>query len=243
MNFYSGISDHYDDIFQNTDEQVRFLTPHLTPLPKKIADLGCATGKLANELAAQGHQVLGIDFDARMIEHARTEARSRGLSTQFEVADIADLGKFVPASHLDVISCFGNTLVHLPSPEAMEKLAAKIRLTLVPGGWFVGQIINYDRILDQNITELPTIDNEQVRFDRKYIFTPGKPRFSFETTLTIKASEAEFKYSVMLFPLRRNQLAEIFSKSGYQYYEFFADAERHDWKQDSYALWFAARNQ
>ena len=62
------------------------LEPEFTPLLEDLAagatvlDLGCGTGRLANELARRGHEVVGVDESAEMLVHldtAVTPVRSR----------------------------------------------------------------------------------------------------------------------------------------------------------------------
>ena len=252
MEFYSSIADVYDNIFQGTDDQIEFLNPHLYPGPRTIADLGCATGKLANALAAEGNQVLGMDLDPTMIQKATQEAREQGLSTRFVVGRLEALSLFLKPDTQDLITCFGNTLVHLLSPESIKEVLLEIRSFLVPGGWFLGQIINYDRILDQSISGLPAIDNDKVHFVRKYQLQPPgtgvnsssagqSVLIQFEMELTIKPSGPVIKNSIPLLPLRKADLESFFQHAQFRYWEIFADSERHAWRPDSYALYFAVR--
>src|SRR5215467_8284720 len=78
-------------------------------------DVGCGTGFLALELAARGHQVVGVDFASAMIEEARRKAAARGLSVRFEEADAEQL-PFAPRSFDLVIS--RHVLWTLPHPQA-----------------------------------------------------------------------------------------------------------------------------
>jgi 2-polyprenyl-3-methyl-5-hydroxy-6-metoxy-1,4-benzoquinol methylase len=53
-------------------EQITFLLKHLNFTPGiKVLDLGCGTGRLSRWLAAQGAQVVGIDFAEKVLEQAR----------------------------------------------------------------------------------------------------------------------------------------------------------------------------
>ena len=56
-------------------------------------------------------------------------------------------------------TCFGNTLVHLQSIELMGKMLKGVFAVLKPGGHFLLQILNYDFILDEQVSELPLIDS------------------------------------------------------------------------------------
>lgn len=53
-----------------------FLMIHAGPVPKRILDVGCATGYIALLLMKLGHEVTGIELNAQMA----AEARSRGVN-------------------------------------------------------------------------------------------------------------------------------------------------------------------
>lgn len=48
-----------------------FVIKHAGPAPKRVLDVGCATGYIAKILMGHGHQVLGIELNARMAADAR----------------------------------------------------------------------------------------------------------------------------------------------------------------------------
>ncbi|HEX6538739.1 MAG TPA: methyltransferase domain-containing protein [Candidatus Dormibacteraeota bacterium] len=60
----------------------------------RALDAGCGTGENALYLASRGLDVVGVDVAAAAIEHARAKAAARGLSAEFEVGDVLDLGRF-----------------------------------------------------------------------------------------------------------------------------------------------------
>lgn len=55
-----------------------------------VLDAGCGTGELALDLAARGHQVLGVDLARSAIERARHKAAARGLAVRFHAADVTE---------------------------------------------------------------------------------------------------------------------------------------------------------
>src|SRR5215813_14212099 len=55
--------------------------------PGEALDVGSGTGFLSFELAERGHQVVGVDFAAAMIDEARRKAAASGISVRFEAAD------------------------------------------------------------------------------------------------------------------------------------------------------------
>jgi ubiquinone/menaquinone biosynthesis C-methylase UbiE len=103
-------------------------------------DVGCGTGFLALELAARGHQVVGVDFASAMIEEARRKAAARGLSVRFEEVDAEQL-PFAPRRFDLVIS--RHLLWTLPHPERavddwIRVLRPAGRLVVVDGQFDVG---------------------------------------------------------------------------------------------------------
>jgi len=56
-------------------------------LKGSVLDCGCGTGENALYLAAQGHEVWGIDASPRAIRKAQAKARQRGVSVRFLTAD------------------------------------------------------------------------------------------------------------------------------------------------------------
>jgi cyclopropane fatty-acyl-phospholipid synthase-like methyltransferase len=60
--------------------------------PGKSLDLGCGTGTNAITLARSGWRATGVDFVPQAIKKARQKAAAAGLSIDFHVADVTDLG-------------------------------------------------------------------------------------------------------------------------------------------------------
>jgi SAM-dependent methyltransferase len=63
------------------------LTGVLPPASARVLDVGCGTGTLSVLLAELGHDVLGVDLNPRMIEHARRKARRHRVDARFQVGD------------------------------------------------------------------------------------------------------------------------------------------------------------
>ena len=57
-----------------------------------VLDSGCGAGYHSILLAEHGHDVLGIDLSPTAIELARAKAAERGLTAEFVVGDVLDLG-------------------------------------------------------------------------------------------------------------------------------------------------------
>ena len=100
----------------------------LLPGPSSVLDAGCGTGRVAVELARRGHDVVGVDSDASMLDVAR-----RTPSVVWAQEDLATLA--LP-ERFDLVVAAGNVMVFLSEgsePEVIRRLAAH----LLPGGLLV----------------------------------------------------------------------------------------------------------
>lgn len=98
------------------DGEARFVTG-LREAPARILDAGCGTGRIASELTRLGHDVVGVDADAAMIE----VARERDDVTRFVHADLTRLS--LTSQTFDIVVLAGNVVPFL----ADETLVAALR--------------------------------------------------------------------------------------------------------------------
>ncbi|HEX5406690.1 MAG TPA: class I SAM-dependent methyltransferase [Pseudonocardiaceae bacterium] len=101
----------------------------------EVLDVGCGTGSLAYLLAAQGHQVTGVDISPNMVEHARRKLA--GCSATVVLGDAADPP--VAGRRFDVVLC-RHLMWTLPDPgAALRRWVGMLRpggqLVLVEGRW------------------------------------------------------------------------------------------------------------
>lgn len=235
MNFYTSIADTYEAIFPLNPEQVNFITAATQASGNlNLLDVGCGTGKLAQALAHQGHRVIGIDLNENMVNRAVTENKHDAVS--YFVLNMLELDARFQSQSFDAVICFGNTLVHLPNLASVEKFIESAYKVLKPGGRLLIQIINYDRILNQLIEGLPTIDNAEIEFVRKYEYLEKQYRIDFRTQLTIKASGQIIENSQILLPIKKDELIGIIKKSGFVNITCFGGFNLQVWDESAQPL-------
>lgn len=226
MDFYESIVNYYNFIFPFNMSQVGFVTDGDKEAHKRdLIEIGCGTGQLTNGLSEFYSTVTGIDLDSEMIYYAKESYKDVANMNFIELnmLDIDSLqGKF------DTAICFGNTMVHLSSEEEIRIFAGKVYEKIKKGGKFMVQIINYDRILDSDIDFLPTIENEHIKFIRKYrLMDDG--RISFNTILRIKKEEKLIENEISLYPIRSKRFVDILQSIGY-----INIKEYGSWKRESF---------
>lgn len=108
----------------------------IDPRGRKVLDVGCGGGLLAEEFARLGCQVIGIDPSASSLATARAHAQQAGLDIDYRVGAGEDL-PFADAS-FEIVYC-SDVLEHVND---LEKVIAEIARVLKPGGVFLYDTIN-----------------------------------------------------------------------------------------------------
>lgn len=93
-----GIGNAHPGGFAATIQQ---LERHPIPKHSRVLEVGCGTGRTSCYLAAQGHEVTGVDIRADMIHKARERAKGESLSVHFEQGDATALS--FPDDAFDVV--------------------------------------------------------------------------------------------------------------------------------------------
>lgn len=112
----------------------------------RVLDVACGTGMHAIALAQHGYTVIGTDLSAGMIERARANAAAAGVWVTFENAGFGDLHSQF-GKDFDAVLCLGNSLPHLLARDKLREALADMVACLRPGGLFLTQNRNFDRVL------------------------------------------------------------------------------------------------
>jgi len=187
---------------------------------ENILDIGCATGELAFQLANAGAVVTGIDLNEDLLGQAKTTKIHQNL--QFQTGNMLELETDFPPGQFDAVLCFGNTLVHLQTVELIHQMMMGVFAVLKPDGQFLLQILNYDYIIGESITELPLIETENIRFIRKYKFEENEPLIRFQTELVLKKENKSVLNETPLFALQSAELIGLLQNAGFKEIELFS---------------------
>lgn len=203
--FYESIARYYDRIFPVGRAQLNLLLELTGPESNRVLDVACGTGSYSRELLLQGHEVVAIDNDPIMVQLARE--KTPGLDVRLVPMEALDSieGGF------DVIFCIGNSLAHLEGQAAVETFIQDAYHLLHTDGSLLIQIVNYDRILNHDITGLPTIDHNDIVFERHYHI--GDDLIDFHSYL--ETEEGKYENHQTLYPVLTEDLLDAFEKAGF----------------------------
>ena len=236
MSFYQQIAPYYHHIFKINVNQVDFIKLKIPESDCKVLDIGCGIGTLSVELTKYYKNVLGIDMDAEMIRVASKTIESTSKSIQFQQTSMLKLNAFIDKNTLDGIICFGNTLVHLNSLDEIADFLQQSKAVLKSNGKLLFQIVNYDKIIEKNIKQLPIIKNDEIIFERNYYYRKSENKIDFNTRLTVKLPQQIIENSIELLPVLKNELAILLKNAGFNNCNYYGNFNQESYSIDSPAL-------
>ncbi len=236
MGFYQQIASYYHHIFKINVNQVDFIKLKIPESNCNVLDIGCGIGTLSFELANYYKNVQGIDMDAEMIRAASLKNEDALKPIQFQQKSMLELDGFIDKNSVEGIICFGNTLVHLNSLNEIADFLQQSKAVLKSNGKLLLQIVNYDKILEKNIQQLPLIENDEILFERNYHYRKSENKIDFNTRLTVKATQQIIENSIELLPLLKEELALLLNKAGFNNCNFYGNFNQESHTIDSPAL-------
>lgn len=228
MDFYSILSRYYDDLFPPNPRQILFLTRRL-PARGKVLDVGAGTGGYAAALAAKGAMVEALEIES-MVPYLQKSAHKHGFTAW-------DMGmeqvQQLEAGSYGLVYCIGNTLVHLENQDQVTSFLRNCRRLLLPGGTLILQIVNYDRIFENNLTELPVIavPDQQLTLIREYVI--GNDTVQFITRLS--QGNRQWVSEARLLALKQSELERCLSDAGFKDICFLGNFDGLPWETSSSA--------
>jgi len=104
---------------------------------KRVVDVGCGGGILAEAMAARGAEVVGIDLSERALKVARLHGMEVASRVDYRLVSAEDLAREAPGS-FDVVTCM-EMLEHVPQPASVVEACARLAR---PGGHVFFSTIN-----------------------------------------------------------------------------------------------------
>jgi 2-polyprenyl-3-methyl-5-hydroxy-6-metoxy-1,4-benzoquinol methylase len=110
------------------------LVDAMVPRGARVLDAGCGPGRVGAELAARGHQVVGVDVDPQLIEAAHADHPGPvWLVSDLTELDLAAAGQPEP---FDAVVCAGNVMPYL-APGTGQRVLERLRAHLRDDGFAV----------------------------------------------------------------------------------------------------------
>jgi SAM-dependent methyltransferase len=125
---------------------------------RRIADVGCGSGRHAVAFAREGYQVLGIDPSPGMLAQAMDVARSAGVDVPFVQGAFGGVTSIVDRTFggaVDAVITLGNGLPHVDGIMGARITFEDFASALRPGGVLVLHLLNHARLQHVRPVSLP----------------------------------------------------------------------------------------
>ncbi|ALM90648.1 bifunctional 2-polyprenyl-6-hydroxyphenol methylase/3-demethylubiquinol 3-O-methyltransferase UbiG [Alteromonas stellipolaris] len=107
-----------------------FINQHSNGLfNKKVVDIGCGGGILAESMAKAGAEVVGLDMASASLEIAKLHGLESGINVEYHCVTAESFADS-HAGEFDVVTCM-EMLEHVPDPASVVRACAKL---VKPGG-------------------------------------------------------------------------------------------------------------
>lgn len=104
--------------------RANFVDLHSPVAEKKLLDVGCGGGILAEAMAHRGAEVTGIDMGAAPLNVARLHALESGVNVTYEQITAEEKAAQIPGT-FDIVTCM-EMLEHVPDPASVIKACADL---------------------------------------------------------------------------------------------------------------------
>ncbi|MGE5318817.1 MAG: bifunctional 2-polyprenyl-6-hydroxyphenol methylase/3-demethylubiquinol 3-O-methyltransferase UbiG [Hyphomicrobiaceae bacterium] len=104
---------------------------------KRVLDVGCGGGILAEAMAGAGATVSGIDLSEKALKVAKLHLYESGKAVDYQLVSAEDFAAR-HAGEFDVVTCM-EMLEHVPDPASIVAACAKL---VRPGGWVFFSTLN-----------------------------------------------------------------------------------------------------
>lgn len=114
-----------------------WINSHAPLAGKKVVDIGCGGGILAESMAKKGADVTGIDLSEKALKVADLHSLESGVQVRYELIAAEDLAARESGS-FDIVTCM-EMLEHVPDPASIVAACARLAK---PGGRIFFSTIN-----------------------------------------------------------------------------------------------------
>lgn len=162
--FYATIARYYDSEHHDKDEDLPLYSEVADEAGGSVLIIGSGTGRLMLHLAAEGHDVHGIEMESAMLDRARLKRdASPGLADRvtFHFADALDPKLKIDEKFSLVIIPY-NTFMHFLTLETQLTLLKRAKSWLAEGGMIVIDLPNAGEAYS-------SLDSEAIILERTFL--------------------------------------------------------------------------
>ena len=174
---YDEIADLYHLVYEDWEAAIvhqasaldKVITDWIGHAPHSLLDVSCGIGTQALGMAALKYRVSAADLSAGSVSRARQEAKIRGLSINFSVADMRDCAKHGSDAY-DILLCADNSITHLEGVSEILRALKAFFSCLRPGGVVLITIRDYLAESDRTTPQMRPYGFREHKGHRYFVF-------------------------------------------------------------------------
>lgn len=184
--------------------------------PKRILDVCCGTGTVAELLIEEGFEVEGFDLSAQMIAAAREKAQHLLSNTRYEVADAAtfEMGRTYESAY-----SFFDSLNYITDPEQLQSALLRVYHHLEPGGSFVFDMNTAYAFEQKMFTQRKLSKNAPIRYDWHGDWSVESGLIRVE--MKFWANDREFSETHLQRAYSEAEMRQMLARAGFEEIEIF----------------------
>tara|TARA_Y100000031_G_C8193371_1_gene372494 strand:- start:273 stop:1049 length:777 start_codon:yes stop_codon:yes gene_type:complete len=223
--FGADYFEEYADILtlERTKAEVDFIEKELN-LKKgvKILDLACGHGRHTIELAKRGYLMTGQDINSFFLNNAKRSAKKAGVNIRWIKGDMRQISF---ENEFDVVINLFTAFGYLESDEDDQKVLHQVSRALRPGGRFMIDFINRERIMRiyNKKDWLKFADETVVIIERNFDLVTGR-NHERRTKIYKNGKKEVFNTSIRMYTL--TELIGMCKKAGLQFVSVYGDYNR-----------------
>jgi len=181
-----------------------------------VLELGVGSGRVALALVDDGHEVVGVDRSASMLDALR--ARRDGRAIALHEADMRDVR--LDAGRFALVICPFNGFAHLHEPADRDAFFETVRHHLRPDGRFAFDVTIPDPAqLAGGTSFVPRMEHPRTgavcRMQEVFRYDGGREVLTITTELTERATGDAHRYVLALRQWHPPQTEQLLSRSGW----------------------------
>jgi len=236
LEFFERLSDSYDQLIswptRIATEGMFFKKLVSDNKLKSSLDVACSTGFHVIMLRRLGLDAVGIDASPKMIEKARTNSVTCGVTVEYILGDFTNMSKRF-SEGFDLITCLGDTVAHLKSGQDLKKLVQEVYKGLNPGGLFVIQARNYDFVMKHQARFTPPTGSrngtEETLFFRLLDFNPKSLNLSIARFRWHENRWESSVHTTEIYPYLKKELESVLKSVGFAKLESYRNYNFEDY--------------
>ena len=185
---------------------------------KSSMDVACSTGFHVIMLRRLGLDAVGIDSSPKMIEKAKANSVTCGVTVEYVLGDFANMSRRF-SEGFDLITCLGDTVAHIRSGQDLKKLFQEVYKSLNPGGLFVIQTRSYDFVIKNKARFTPPAvsrnGTEETLFFRLLDFNPKSLNLNIAKFRWHENRWESSVYTTEIFPYLKKELESALKSVGF----------------------------